>query len=127
MIFKHKSDRDALLEKVLRLSRDEAKYWRKISVVPDLTIKQRELERNVFKKAHDRKLNRTGDEQAKNLCDKVIGKRGEKVLRVLELRQKEIINQDWRGTVKSSPESRREVRKGAPIAAHGFLHQPGGQ
>ena len=75
MIFKHKSNRDALLEKVLRLSRDEAKYWRKISVVPDLTIKQRELERNVFKKAHDRKLNRTGDEQAKNLCDKVIGKR----------------------------------------------------
>ena len=106
VIFKHKGDRDALLEKVPRLSREEDEYWRKISVVPDLTMKQREMEKNMFKKAQDRNLNRTGDEQAKNLCHKVIGKRGERVLRVLELREDEIINQEGRVVLRGQERNR---------------------
>ena len=104
------------MEKVPRLSRDEDEYWRKISVVPDLTMKQRELERNMFKKSQERNLNRTFDEQAKNLCHKVIGKKGERVLRVLELRQDEIINQEGRvilrGQERNSPTQSREQERG---------------
>ena len=33
-------------------------------------------------------------EQSKNLCHKVIGKRGERVLRVVELREREFINHE---------------------------------
>ena len=94
IIFKHKSDRDALLEKAPKLSKDEDEYWKKISVVADLTLKQRELEKNMFRKAEMRNLQRSSDEQSKNLCHKVIGKRGERVLRVVELREREFINQE---------------------------------
>ena len=94
IIFKHKGDRDALLEKAPMLSKDEDEYWKKIFDVADLTMKQRELEKNMFKKAEMRNLQRSADEQAKNLCHKVIGKRGERVLRLVELRQNEFINQE---------------------------------
>ena len=94
IIFKHKNDRDALLEKAPKLSKDEDEYWKKISVVADLTQKQRELEKNMFRKAEMRNLQRSADEQSKNLCHKVIGRRGERILRVVELRENEFINQE---------------------------------
>ena len=78
--------------------------------MPDLTMKQRELEKNMFKKAEERNLNRTRDEQSKNLCHKVIGKRGERVLRVLELREDEIIDQE--GQSRNSKGQSREEERG---------------
>ena len=70
----------------------------------------------------------------KNLCHKVIGKRGERVLRVLELREDEVINQEGivvlRGQGRDSTGQSRDQgrgKKGAPVAAQGHLHQPGGQ
>jgi hypothetical protein len=92
LIFRQKSDRDLLLEKAPRLSKDQDEYWRKISVVADLTKKQRELEQSMFKRAEERNLTRSTEEQAKNLCHKVLGRRGERVIRVVELREWEMIS-----------------------------------
>ena len=61
----HKSDRDLLLEKAPRLSKNQEEYWRNISVVADLTKKQRELEQSMFKRAEERNLTRSTEEQVK--------------------------------------------------------------
>ena len=86
VIFKYKADRDMLLEKTPRLSKDFDEYWRSINIVADLTQRQRKLEQNMFKRAEDQNLNRKGEEQAKNLCWKVLGRRGERVMRQVEIR-----------------------------------------
>ena len=94
LIFRNKQDRDNLLEKAPRLSKDQEEYWREINIVADLTQKQRQLEQNMFKRAEAQNLSRTNDEQSKNFCWKVLGRRGERVLRQVELRQGEIVNME---------------------------------
>lgn len=96
LIFKNKGDRDMLLEKAPRLSRDKEEYWNNINIVPDLTQRQRQLEQTMFKRAEDQNLERSIDEQTKNLCWKVLGRRGERVLRQVEMRREEIINGEGR-------------------------------
>ena len=130
IIFKHKSDREILLEKTPRLSKDQDEYWRSISVVADLTKRQRELEQAMFKRAEERNLARSTDEQSKNLCHKVLGRRGERVIRVVEMREDEMINEEGKVVLKeernrgdqernkrsrspgSTPPARRPVRAG---------------
>ena len=102
LIFRNRWDRDMLLEKAPRLSRDEEEYWRSINIVADLTTKQRQLEQNMFKRAEDQNLARSLTEQSKNLCWKVLGRRGERVLRQVEIRQDEMINTEGKVVLRSS-------------------------
>ena len=92
LIFRNKQDRDKLLEKAPRLSKDQEDYWRDINIVADLTQRQRQLEQSMFKRAEDQNLARNNDEQSTNLCWKVLGRRGERVLRQVELRQGEMVS-----------------------------------
>ena len=101
LIFRNKQDRDKLLEKSPRLSKANEEYWREINIVADLTQRQRELEQNMFKRAEAQNLARNNDEQSKNLCWKVIGRRGERVLRQVELRHEEMVNTEGKVVLKS--------------------------
>ena len=59
------------------------------------------LEQNMFKRAEAQNLARNNDEQSKNLCWKVIGRRGERVLRQVELRHDEMVNTEGKVVLKS--------------------------
>ena len=87
LIFKARSDRDRLLDRAPRLSRHQDEEFRKISIVSDLTQKQRKLEQDMFKRAEKLNLERSSEMISKNLCHKVLGRRGERVLRQVELRE----------------------------------------
>ena len=83
LIFKHREDRDRLLDRAPRLSKNNDEYYRNISIVPDLTMKQRKMEQEMFKKAEQQNLGRSREEISKNLVSKVLGRRGERVIRVM--------------------------------------------
>ena len=123
LIFRHKNDRDLLLEKAPRLSKDQKEYWRKISVVVDLTKKQRELEHGMFKRAEERNLTRSTEEQAKNWCHKVLGRRGERVIRVVELREGEMISRE--GKVILKDERSRGATQSTDQESRKRSHSPG--
>ena len=116
LIFRNKWDRDMLLEKAPRLSKDADEYWRSINIVADLTQKQRQLEQNMFRRSEEQNLARTVQEQSKNLCWKVIGRRGERVMRQVEIRQDEMINTEGKVVLRSSGTQKlqREKRPRSP-------------
>jgi hypothetical protein len=112
LIFKNKADRDMLLQRARRLNKDSDDYWKSINVVPDLTLRQRKLEQDMFKKAEAKNLSRSVEEISKNLCWKILGKKGERVMRQLEMRQDEVINGE--GKVVPRGQGEREKRPHSP-------------
>ena len=62
LIFKRKEDRDQMIDRAPRLSREQDEYWRSISIVADLTQKQRQLEQAMSKKAEELNLARSRDD-----------------------------------------------------------------
>ena len=114
LIFKRKEDRDMLIDRAPRLSRDQEEYWRNISVVADLTLKQRQMEQAMFKTAEELNLARTAEDQSKNLVHKVLGKRGERVLRQVQLRPGEVINEEGKVILEGEEEGRKRKRQNSP-------------
>ena len=82
-----------LLDRAPRLSRHPEEEFRNISIVADLTQKQRKLEQDMFRKAEKLNRERSDDQISKDLVHKVLGRRGERVLRQVELRDKETVNE----------------------------------
>ena len=111
LIFKRKEDRDMMIDRAPRLSREQDEYWRNISVVADLTLKQRQMEQAMFKQAEELNLARSTEEKSKNLVHKVLGRRGERVLRQVELRPGEIVSQDGRVMMEGEEEGRKRKRQ----------------
>jgi len=100
-----------------------------ISIVADLTQKQRKLEQDMFRKAEKLNLDRTSEQVSKNLVHKVLGRRGERVLRQVELRENEAVNDQGRVVPQDLASAQdRENRKRAasrspgqsPSARRGF-------
>ena len=116
LIFRNKWDRDMLLERAPRLSKDDDEYWRSINIVADLTQKQRQMEQNMFRRAEEQNMERNHQEVSKNLCWKVLGRRGERVLRQVELRQDEMISTEGKVVRRSSgvQELQRDKRARSP-------------
>ena len=111
LIFKLKEDRDFLLGRAPRLSRETDIYWRDINIVADLTKKQRDMEQDMYKKAEQSNLRRSEDDIAKNLVWKVVGRRGERLLRQYELRDFEEINQEGRVVPRRDESNQDHVNK----------------
>ena len=111
LIFKRKEDRDQLIKRAPRLSREQDEYWRNITIVADLTKRQRELEQAMFKKAEELNLARSRDDQSKNLVHKVLGRRGERVLEQVELRIGETINTEGKVVMEGDEEGRKRKRQ----------------
>ena len=93
LIFKTKADRDRMLDRAPGLSRNRDEEYRSISIVADLTQKQRKLEQEMFNRAEKLNLERSPEKISKNLVHKVLGRRGERVLRQVELRDREMVNE----------------------------------
>ena len=121
LIFKHREDRDRLLDRAPRLSKNTDEYYRNISIVPDLTMKQRKMEQEMFKKAEQQNLSRSREEVSKNLVSKVLGRRGERVLRLVEMRQDEIIYEQARVVRRGSEGTEFGEERG-----HKRQHSPAG-
>ena len=103
LIFKTRFDRDMLLDRAPRLSRHSEEEFRNISIFADLTQKQRKMEQDMFKKAENLNRERSADQISKNLVHKVLGRRGERVLRQVELRDKERVNELGRVVLAEDP------------------------
>ena len=84
LIFKTRADRDKLLDRAPRLSRHVEEDYRNINIVADLTRKQRQMEQEMFRKAEKSNL-------------KVLGRRGERVLR-----QNEKVTEEGKDAVAGS-------------------------
>ena len=125
LIFKHKGDRDRLLDRAPRLSKNSEDYYRNISIVPDLTMKQRKMEQEMFQKAEQQNLRRTREEVSKNLVSKVLGRRGERVLRLVELRQDETINEQGRVVRKGTEGTEMGQRNSLAETGHKRQSSPG--
>ena len=93
LIFNNKMDRDRLLDRAPRLSKNSEEGVRNINIVLHLIMSPRKMEQEMFRKAEQHNLFRNSDEVSKNLVSKVLGKRGG----VVEMRQDKTINEQ--GTV----------------------------
>ena len=109
--FQKKPDRDLVLERAPRLSRQADEHWKKIRIIADLTFKQRQMEAQLFKKASESNLKRSNDEVAKNLAWKVLGRRGERILRQCEMEEDEEINEEGRVVRKTEEDRENPARK----------------
>ena len=70
-----------MLSSSFKLARARDEAWQKVSIKADLTLKQRNLERDLEKSAASKNLTRSREEKEEGRAWKVVGKRGEKVMR----------------------------------------------
>ena len=117
LIFKQKDDRDFLLGRAPRLSKESDIYWKEMRIIADLTKKQRDMEAEMFRKAEQSNLRRSPDDISKNLAWKVVGRRGERMLRQYELRDGEEINEDGR-VVRRRDETSQDRTSKRPLSPH---------
>jgi len=126
LIFRVKADRDILLDRAPRLSRHEREFYRNVQIVPDLTPQQRQMEQRMFRQAEKNNLERTEEQISKNLVHKVLGKRGERVSRLVELRDNEELNAEGRVMRRQSGMARLTGGNMIPINVAGKRnHSPG--
>ena len=94
LIFRSKADRDLLFHASPKLNKDKDPYWKNMLVVSDITQRQRSMEAQMLKDAAARNLERSNDLISKNSAWKRTGRRGERKLRLVQLRKNEVVNQE---------------------------------
>ena len=107
VVFRKKEDRDRVLANAFNLAKSNDEVWRKVSLKSDLTKKQRNLERELEKTAASKNLTRSQEEVQEKRAWKVVGKRGERVMRLVRLFPEEEVEEET-GHVKSNVERRGE-------------------
>ena len=111
VVFRKKEDRDRVLANAFNLVKSREEVWRKVSLKADLTKKQRNLERELEKTAASKNLTRSQEEIQERRAWKVVGKRGERVMRLVKLFQEEEVEKET-GYVRNNVEERGEQGKG---------------
>ena len=96
-----------VLANAFNLAKSKEEVWRKVSLKVDLTKKQRNLERELEKTAASKNLARSQEEVQEKRAWKVVGKRGERVMRLVKLFPEEEVEEET-GHVKSRLEGRGE-------------------
>jgi hypothetical protein len=81
--------------------------WQRVSIKAHLTLKQRNLERDLEKSAASKNLTRSREEKEEGRAWKVVGKRGEKVMRLVKLYQEEEVLESGRVQVKDQTDGDR--------------------
>ena len=71
--FKLQQDKELVFANCWRLARDQ--QYSKVSVGRDLTDRERKKERDLMVEAKAKNLNRSADDQSKNLVFKIVGER----------------------------------------------------
>ena len=92
--FRYQQDQELVLANCWRLAKD--KKFCKVSVGRDLTDKERSRERDLMVDAKAKNLNRSTEEQAKNLVFKVVGERGRRREILVPLRLGEVLDPEGR-------------------------------
>ena len=92
--FVHHYHTEALLENSWRLARAEEEHIRAISVVKDLTMRQRAAEKAMYREVAIKNLDRSDDNISGNLVFKVVGKRGSKREILAPLREGEYLTEE---------------------------------
>ena len=126
LIFKTKADRERLLERAPRLARNPEQLYRDISIIPDLTPTQRRMEHDMFKEAERANLARTADQRSKNLASKVVGRRGERLIRIVELREDEELSEEGRVMRKGTAPWRKPNLAAAQVTVSSQRTSPPG-
>ena len=107
VVFRSKEDRDKVLSSSFKLARARDEVWQRVSIKTDLTLKQRNLERDLEKSAVSKNLTRSREEKEEGRAWKVVGKRGEKVMRFVKLYQEEEVLESGRVQMKGQTEGDR--------------------
>jgi hypothetical protein len=94
--FRCREDKDKILSKAPKLARAE-EPWDRVNVVPDMTKRQRQEDKDVKEEA-ERKNNDMNEEEAKNWVFKVVGARGQR--RMIRVKREEE-RLDHRGRTRS--------------------------
>ena len=114
VVFRRKEDRDTVLSNAFKLAKAKEYMWQKVSIKADLTKKQRDLERDLEKSAASKNLLRSQVEIEEGKAWKVVGKRGEKVLRIVKLYPGEEVLQTGRVQSREEAEGgRKRGRRGS--------------
>ena len=90
--FKYQGDQEYLLANTWKLAKDRQTAG--VSVVRDLTDKERKRERDLMSEAKGKNLDRTSEEVSKNLVFKIVGERGRRREILVPLRDGEVIDRD---------------------------------
>ena len=90
----HKHYAEGILQNSWKLGKASDEAYRYVSVVKDLTMKQRNGERELYKEASRKNLTRTQEQMEENMAFKVVGRRGSKREILAPLRQGESINRE---------------------------------
>ena len=92
--FKLQQDQEFVLANCWRLARD--KQYSRVSVGHYLTDMERKKERDLMVEVKSKNLNRSVDEQSKNLVYKIVGERGRRREILVPLRPGEVLDQEGR-------------------------------
>jgi hypothetical protein len=95
--FRKRDDRDKILSNAPKLAR-VGEPWDKVNVVPDMTKRQRQEDKDVKEEA-ERRNNDMDEEEAKNWVNKVVGARGQR--RVIRVSRKDEVREDRRERTRS--------------------------
>ena len=90
------ADLELILDRTWMLAQSKNSTAEKITIVKDLTARQRQKEANMIKDACKKNLERCAEEVEQNLVYKVVGRKGAKREIRVPLRHGEIITQDGR-------------------------------
>ena len=93
VVMRRKEDRDTVLANAYKLSKCSEEQWRKVSVVSDLTKMQRQDEVDLRNQASSKNLERSQEQIDKGEAWKVLGKRGNKRIQLLQLFKDEIVTE----------------------------------
>ena len=115
VVLRRKEDRDLVLSNSHKLNKCAQEEWRKVSVVSDLTRNQRKEESDLRKQASAKNLIRSREEKEKGEAWKVVGKRGNKRLQLVQLYKDKIVLET--GEVRM-----KEVVDGASMKARSPVH-----
>ena len=104
VVLRRKEDRDLVLTNSFKLSRHADEHWRKISVVSDLTKLQRKDEADLRILAASKNLERSKEEVDKGQAWKVVGKRGNKRMQMVQLHKEEMVSETGEVRLKERTE-----------------------
>ena len=94
--FRFQHTQEKLLASSWKLSKSKDKVTTEVSIVRDLTDKERKKEKDLEIEVKNKNLNRTGEEASKNLVYKAVGERGRKREMLVQLRPGEALNGEGR-------------------------------
>ena len=93
VVLRRKEERDLVLANAHKLSNCDGEEWRKVTVVSDLTKKQRSEEAELRKLTASKNLLLSQEEIDKGEAWKVVGKRGNKRIQQVRLYRDEVVTQ----------------------------------